>query len=644
MNLFEELKRRHVFRVAGVYAVAGWLLAQAAIVLETSLKLPDWFDSVVVSFLLLGLPVALILAWAFEMTPEGVKLTANVAEGESIAPKTGRKLDYAILGGVALIAVMFVYDRMTPEPFVTPPSAAPQGEEKTLHPEERREASRHEGRTEEAATRSVAGVSKDAPDASIAVLPFADLSPAKDQEYFSDGMAEEILNVLAKVEGLTVAARTSSFAFRGQETLGIPAIAKELGVRHILEGSVRKSGDAIRITAQLIDSKSDAHLWSQTFDRKLTAENIFALQDEIAGAIVGALRDRIRLSPGTAAPAAEAAKPTTDLSAYDLYLQARALYQRREQIEEAEALLGKAVMRDPDFADAWALRAATASLFKEYVATDRSHDDIGKLVDAYAERALALDPDNARAIAARANFRITAAWSLAHKYDIAGIIADLKRAIALDPRDSSAVNWLGMTYAVVGDNDKALETFIACAEIDPLFGPCAENIYDLLVVEGRYDEALAQFQKVLAKGYTVGAWTNFGMLAHFNEKTAFMQAANNAEWLRGWRRQDEVYEAFKHPEADHSALIADLEEFLKGRLNRGVNNYSVLLIPIGAFDWPPYPIKLWGPDHARYRRSPQFKAYIRDSGVYDYWRKAGFPPQCTPRGPQNSENADFECE
>ena len=606
MKLFDELKRRNVFRVAGVYAVVGWLLIQVGVAVLPTFGAPPWVAKVYIALILAGFPIAMILAWAFELTPEGVRLTANVPEGESIAPKTGRKLDYAILGGLALVGVMIIADRLMPS-FETRPSGAPQDEGKIAA-------------------------------ASIAVLPFADLSPAGDQQYFSDGIAEEILNALANVDGLDVASRTSSFAFKDREAARVPEIAAELKVRHVLEGSVRKAGASLRITAQLIDAESDRHLWSETYDRPLTAENVFAIQEEIAGAIVAALSD-VMGTAGAAAPAVEVAKSTTDLSAYDLYLQARALYQRRENLEEADALLGEAVERDPNFADAWALRAATLSLFKEYVETDRSYEDIGKLVDAYAGRALALSPDNARAIAARANFRMTASWNLALKYDIGAIIADLKRAVALDPRDSSAVNWLGMIYAQVGESDEAVETFAACAAFDPFFGPCAENYYDLLVVQERYDEAFAQYQQVLAKGIVVSGWTNFSMLAHFDQKAAFMQATNHPSWLPGWRRHDDLYEAFKHPDEDHSELISDIEEHLRTHPHRGVINFSLLLIPIGGFDATPFANNLWAPDHARYRRSPQFKAYIRESGIYEYWRANGFPPQCKPIGKD-----DFECE
>jgi Flp pilus assembly protein TadD len=385
----------------------------------------------------------------------------------------------------------------------------------------------------------------------------------------------------------------------------------------------------------LIDAEDDRHLWSEAYDRPLTAENVFAIQDEIARAIVAALSEVLDAAP----PRARTAAATTDLSAYDLYLEARALYQDRTQIERTEALLAQAVGRDPEFADAWALRAAVASLFGEYVKTDIPPNEIGRRVDEYALRARELDPENSLAFAAPPNFRMHATLNLVERYDIGGIIADLNKAVDLGPQDSSVRNWLGLTYLAVGAMERALETFTACTEVDPLFGPCAENLYDGLVALERYEEAWTLFQRVLSRGMKVGGWVNFSLLAHFDEKTAFMIAADHDQWLAGWRRQDEIYDAFKNPGADHSALAADLTEFVRDNPQINRQTIGILLIPVGAFDFRPYPTTLWAPDHARYRRSPQFHDYIVKSGTYDYWREHGFPPQCRPKG-----SDDFECD
>ena len=219
MGFFAELKRRNVIRVAGVYIVVGWILVQVATAFEESLGLPSWFDGTIVALLLIGLPVALIFAWAFELTPEGVVRTEAVPAGESITTETGRKLDFALsIAIIALIAVIVWQSSTRPQPAAT---AAVVEEQRSETPN----------------------------DASVAVLPFADMSAAGDQEYFSDGLTEEILNLLVRADQIDVVSRTSSFQFKGT-TLGIPEIAAELNVRHIVEGSVRKAGDTIRVTAE----------------------------------------------------------------------------------------------------------------------------------------------------------------------------------------------------------------------------------------------------------------------------------------------------------------------------------------------------------------------------------------------------------
>ena len=628
MKFFEELKRRNVFRVAGVYAVVGWLLTQVASALENALSLPGWFDTVIVSALLIGLPIALILAWAFEMTPDGVKLTANVAEGESFAPKTGRKLDYAILGGVALIAAMFVYDRMTPEPasFETAASRPPQGEGSRAnapHPEEL-----------SASAESVSKDVKDAPDASIAVLPFADLSPAKDQEYFSDGMSEEILNVLAKVEGLTVAARTSSFAFRGQETLGIPAIAKELGVRHILEGSVRKSGDAIRITAQLIDSKSDAHLWSQTFDRKLTAENIFALQDEIAAAIVGALRDRIGLEVGDAAPTQV---KTGNVDAYDLYLKARALFQARRNLDAADALLADALAIDPRFADALAIRAAIHHFGGEYGAQFDDEPAARKQGREFARQALALDANSSLANGVVALIDLYDRIDETGSADYEMIFARFEQALALDPTNANALNWQGISYAYVGDNQRAAAIHRRCIEVDPALAACRTNLAIELIALGRRQDAATVVDDAIDAGAFPFSPAQMILLAELKRRDAFLLLSLNIDALKGFHKFNALYAALSAPDGDHRALGAEIKTLFAA--NKAASRAHVLLNALGDFERPPLIIAHWGDVLRPYRRSPEFKAHMRASGVYDYWRKAGFPPQCKPVGKD-----DFECE
>jgi TolB-like protein/Tfp pilus assembly protein PilF len=612
MKLFSELKRRNVFRVALFYVVSAWLVIEVA---ETVLPLFDVPDGVLrglVVLLVIGLVPALGLSWIYEITPEGIKRDADLSAADLQSPHTGRKLNWATLA-VAVLAIGFLaVDRMSPAP---PRSSAP----------------------EPSATSAVAATGPEVLDASIAVLPFTDLSPGADQEYFSDGMAEEILNALVRVQGLKVASRTSSFGFKGQESLGIQVIAERLAVRHVLEGSVRRAGNNLRITAQLIDARMDRHLWSDTFDRPLTAENVFAIQEEIASAIVAALVDSLGIE---IADEVRLAQPTENLTAYDMYLRARARFQARSALDEADDLLRQATEQDPDFVNAWELRAAVQTVIFEYGYTQLSRDEHERRGVEFAERALALEPDSSMALAALANLRLRATDKLLRRHDLGAIIRDLERAVELDPHNSSAFNWLGMSLGLVGRLEDALQTFGRCIDVAPGFGPCRENHYDILWSLGRPTEAFERMQEALADGAVVSEYGNLALLAHFEERTAFMLLVNQSKWLPGWHRQRDVYEAFRDLDGDHRALLAELLEFQAAKPAEAASYVALLLVPLGAFDiGPEYAMLVWGPEYAGYRRSPQFRSYMRASGALDYWREHGYPPQCRPVGAD-----DFDCE
>jgi len=243
---------------------------QVVAVMTPALNLPDWVDSFFAVALIIGFPIAVLLAWAFEMTPEGVKRTENVADGESITGQTGRKLDYTIIGGLVLVGALVIGSRFMPQKMSAPDVPEVVVQTDLVEPTEVDEK------------------------ISIAVLPFEDFSSDKDQDYFAKGISEELLNVLARIDGLRVSSRTSSFAFK-ERNASTGEIAEALNVKHILEGSIRKSGATLRITAQLIKTENDEHMWSETYDRPLTAENIFAIQDEIAAAIVAELKGRLSI-------------------------------------------------------------------------------------------------------------------------------------------------------------------------------------------------------------------------------------------------------------------------------------------------------------------------------------------------------------
>jgi adenylate cyclase len=611
MKLLAELKRRNVFRVALFYVVTAWLVIEVA---ETVLPLFDVPDGVLrglVVLLVIGLVPALSLSWIYELTPEGIKRDADLSAGDLQDSTTGRKLNWATLA-VAVLAIAFlVVDRMSPAPRALAP--------------------------EPFASQASSDVGTGVLDASIAVLPFTDLSPGADQEYFSDGMAEEILNALVRVKELKVASRTSSFGFKGQESLGIPLMAERLAVRHVLEGSVRRAGNNLRITAQLIDARVDRHLWSDTFDRPLTAENVFAIQEEIASAIVAALvdslgieiEDNIRL-----------VQPTENLTAYEMYLRGRALFQARSDLDVADDLLRQATEQDPDFVQAWELRAAVQTIIVEYGYSRLPRGEHERRGVEFAEKALALEPDSGMALATLAFMRQTATAMLLQRHDLAAIIRDLERAVELDPHNSSARNWLGLSLGHVGRLEDALITFADCVEVAPRFGPCRENHYDILWTLGRPAEAWARMEDALADGAVVSEYANLALLANFEQQTAFMLLVNQSKWLPGWPRQREVYEAYRDLDGDHAELLAALLEFHSARPADAASYLALLLVPLGAFDvLPDYPMLVWGPEYAAYRRSPQFRRYMRENGTLDYWRQHGYPPRCRPLGAD-----DFECE
>ena len=470
-KIFTKLRRRNLFRVAGVYAVVGWILAQASGVLENALGLPSWFDTLVVSLLLIGFPIALLLAWAFEMTPEGVKRTEEVAEENSVTAKTGRTLDVVIIVGLVLVAALVIWQdvRASSMPFEAAKDAAPLGEVSggdnvQPHPEARpKGASKDE-------------VALTTPGASIAVLPFADFSSGKDQEYFANGISEELLNVLARIDGLKVSSRTSSFAFRERDA-STKEIAEALGVQHILEGSIRKSGTTLRITAQLIDASTDQHLWSETYDRPLTAENIFAIQDEIAAAIVAELKGKLSLAPAKQAPR------TKSLEAYELYLRARTQMQKRspETLRAAEAGFKQVIALDPKFAPAFSGLADTYILMSSY--TDMQDDESNALARPNVERALELAPNSAESLT-------TAAFFAGKNLELEKSVAFSDRAIAANPNYSDAyLRKFNAATRTSTDNQANLAVIKKAQALDPLSAVILNNLSSAQFRAGDIDAA-----------------------------------------------------------------------------------------------------------------------------------------------------------
>jgi TolB-like protein len=604
-NLFVELQRRNVIRVAGVYAVVGWVLAQIATTLEETLGLPAWFDSLIVALLLLGFPIALVMAWAFELTPEGVIRTEDVPPGESITAETGRKLDVTIVVALFALVALVAWQNFD-------------GGSQSNQPVE----------------AGMPMTDAQASDASIAVLPFADLSPAGDQEYFSDGIAEEILNVLVGVKGLEVTSRTSSFQFKGQE-LGIPQIAAELNVRHVLEGSVRKSGNTIRVTAQLIDSGNDKHLWSETYDRPLTTENLFEIQDEIATSIVEALSSALGVA--SLEPIRVRAK-TRNLDAYELYLQARPLFHSRTDLDVADELLSGAIEQDPEFVHAWEIRSALQTLMLEYGYSDTPQAEAEERAIEMANRALELEPRSPTALAVLAKVEGEKVSDLRGGVRIVDIFAKLDLALEIEPHNASALNWRGLRYLMVGYLEEALADFATCMNFEPYYRPCVENYYTVLGAMGRDAESLAEFEKAISIGAANFEFAYLPSMARLDQKIPFMMATNGDRMLRDWTQHGELWDAYQDPSGDHSGLIDSMRQYFR-------NNQSTYFVftyvahPIGMGWQKPDVLVKWDAMMRNYRQSPEFKEYMRASGALDYWLEYGFPPQC-----RRLANDDFECD
>jgi TolB-like protein/Flp pilus assembly protein TadD len=463
MSFYSELKRRNVFRVAAAYAVGGWVLIQIGDAFFPALNLPEWTTRLVAGLVVLGFPVALIFAWAFEVTPDGVKRESEADHDSSAARASAHKLDIATLVGVVLVAVIFAYQQFIASPPV--PGSTPGL------------ATATQGVTAETVDGDVAP--------SIAVLAFNNMSPDPDNAYFAEGISEEILNVLAGVEGLRVASRTSAFSFAGTDT-PITEIAAQLDVANVLEGSVRKQGMRVRITAQLIDARTDTHLWSDTYDRDL--DDIFAVQEEIANAITDAMRDAL----GVQSVSVDA--PTDDLAAYELFLHGRQLFfERNEALNTAIESLQAAVERDPEFAEAWAYLAAAALVAPGYD-TDYDRERALPIATEAAARALALDPDNAQAIAVQANL-------LEEDGEILDSIRGYRHAIELAPNDSSAVMWLAGTLDGFGYLAEATELAERAYQLDPLVGIVNGTLGIMYRHQGRDELAAPRLRKAEQLGW-----------------------------------------------------------------------------------------------------------------------------------------------
>ena len=479
MSLFEELKRRNVFRVAIGYAITAWLLLQVVDLVLENIHAPDWVMQVFMLALAIGFPLAVFFAWAFELTPEGVKRESEVDRSQSITRQTGRKMDRNIIIALALALAYFAYDKfLVSEPENGSGSSSPESAQMVgsgpISPEDT-----------QAQEEPVTGKLNAAPasgEKSVAVLPFVNMSDDAENEYFSDGISEELLNVLVGVKGLRVPSRTSSFTFKGSDKK-LADIGRELQVDHILEGSVRKSGDRIRVTAQLIEVNTDTHLWSETYTRQL--DDIFAVQDEIAQAIVGALKvtltgnDQTVMRPGS----------TSKVEAYNKYLLGRHFWNQRTPASLLASIepLREALALDSQYGRAWEALADAYVLIPEYRAG--SIREYIPLAHEAIDAALAINPQSARALTTSAYIKFM------YDYDLQGAAAEFKRAIDIEPDYATAHQWYGELLAAEGKLDAALDQIRLARKADPLAHIMPHDMGVRLMWTDRRDEAYQYFQE-----------------------------------------------------------------------------------------------------------------------------------------------------
>ena len=603
MKFLGEMKRRNVFRIGMAYIVSAWVVIQMADIIATNFAAPAWVIGVVITFVVAGLPLALFLTWTFAWTIDGLRKESDLLKHPNLIRSSGDRLDYITMALLAVVVGMVALDRYMPVPEGPEPAvmaaqqAPPEPEPEPVIVEN-----------------------------SIAVLPFVNMSAEPDQDYFSDGLSEELLNVLTHVDGLVVASRTSSFAYKN-DSRNIRQIARALRVANILEGSVRKVGNRLRITAQLIDTANDRHLWSDSYDRDM--DDIFQIQDEIANAIVAALTTELGIG-GLRAVSVDSA--TSNLDAYDLYLKGRELFIARENLPTSWALLEQATSMDPQFARAWEALAAVHSVATSWDRGDGIDHDALSL--AAAHRALEIDPDLSMAYAVIGmKHQVTGEGYL-------GAIKNLDIAIDKDPKNATAWLWRGITYKDMGYIDKSVADFEQCLKIDAGYLLCSHYLASGLLYSGQIEAAIKEFEKSIEY--------NFHALDDQFVSYYVRTGQRNMAFLIGTLGlQDNKYvpvkewiEAIEDPLSEHADRVARFNQW-GAAYNIDVCDMDTVAIALrqdACFASVDNAGLMWHPDAAYYRKTPAFKEYV-NTHLKDYWQQNGHPPQCRQR-----DDGDYECD
>ena len=609
MGLFAELKRRNVIRVAILYVVTAWLMLQAADVGMSALGLPDWTGKLVLFLLALGFPIALIFSWIYELTPEGIKRESEIDRTESITGHTGHRINITIGVLLVLAIVVVVADRLVVDDDAPSPAAA------ALAPP-----------ADEA----------EVDDKSIAVLPFANLSGNPDEDYFSDGMTEEILNVLAKNTALKVAARTSVFKFKGQGG-DIRQIGEELGVGHVIEGSVRRDGERIRVTAQLIRVDDGFHVWSETYDREL--KSVFAIQDDIARRIADALEATL----GAAGADAPEPRGDVDPAAYEDYLKGRALYRARSDIPRAIGYFEETVELAPEMAAAWAsltLSLEVAHWFVSPLERAALGDVIGRMRMA-AERAAALEPRSAMTLHALANVaRADLRFAEAERLYL--------QSIAADPTYPDVREDYAEFLYHLGFPDESLAASRELVALEPLVWVFWGRIGDVGTLLDR-DDLIEEYELRMQE---LAPTADFGVLARYGQSFSHGRFEEARELLGQAYRKDPASAgpgralflwSMGEPGMDDEMarfMIRRKSVFVQYAIPRGDSDLFFEAARLAHVPEARYTLhySLGLPIAAPLLSDPRARAVIRDLGFEAYWRQRGWPALCRPLG-----DDDFEC-
>jgi adenylate cyclase len=613
MSLFSELKRRNVWRAGLAWLALSWLLIAIADLLFPAFGFPD----VVVRWLIIGLGLALfpvmLFAWLFELTPEGLRRDPGPEGEHPENARAARRTDQ-----VTIVLLLLAVGFSAVKQFVLPQRVAPPVEIPAAAP------------VPPAAPAQPMPPAPPGPvdPRSIAVLPFANLSPDPANAYLADGMAEEILNVLARVEGLRVASRTSSFSLRDQR-LSVREMGRQLGVAHVLDGSVRRQDDQLRITAQLVRAADDQQLWSGSFDRRLT--DIFTLQEEMAQAIADALADTLGVRT------VEVRRATADLQAYELYLRGRQLFALRgANLPAARELLEQAVERDARFAEAWAALAGAWLVLPSYFA-DVASEDAAARSRAAAARALEILPDQPEALAVSSRL----AAERGERLEAADL---MRRALEQDPNNANTWMWHGLNWLEAGHVNAARSAFEHANQLDPLSGIHFGWIGATQVIAGEVETAEQNLKRAHALGWRgpASAWLLKQALVQGPGEVA---ARRYQDWLR-----DDGRIADAHRET-HERVAPAMSDPAQREAARAVVNaaartwpdteWTQLYLFIGRADdaigealrrkpslGQILLLMSWSAVDRPFREHPRFMELAEREGLIAFWDRYGDPDHC----------------